>query len=94
MLWCPVHEGRHRRLPGAAAGPDPDGKAGSLDRPGVERRRFLFGVGGGWNLGKMENHGTEFKTRFKLMRERIEAMKEIWSSPKPNITARWSILRG
>jgi alkanesulfonate monooxygenase SsuD/methylene tetrahydromethanopterin reductase-like flavin-dependent oxidoreductase (luciferase family) len=30
----------------------------------------------------MENHGTVFKTRFKLMRERIEAMKEIWTKSK------------
>jgi alkanesulfonate monooxygenase SsuD/methylene tetrahydromethanopterin reductase-like flavin-dependent oxidoreductase (luciferase family) len=30
----------------------------------------------------MENHGTEFKTRFKLMRERIEAMKQIWTKSK------------
>ncbi len=27
----------------------------------------------------MEDHGTEFKSRFKLMRERVEAMKEIWT---------------
>jgi probable F420-dependent oxidoreductase len=48
----------------------------------VSNGRFLFGVGGGWNADEMENHGTEFKTRFKLMRERIEAMKEIWTKEK------------
>ncbi len=52
----------------------------SLDQ--VSNGRFLFGVGGGWNADEMENHGTEFKTRFKLMRERIEAMKEIWTKSK------------
>ena len=41
--------------------------------------RFLFGVGGGWNAEEMENHGTEFRTRFRLMRERLLAMKEIWT---------------
>src|SRR3990170_3376966 len=41
--------------------------------------RFLFGVGAGWNAEEMENHGTVFKTRFRLMRERILAMKEIWT---------------
>jgi probable F420-dependent oxidoreductase len=41
--------------------------------------RFLFGIGGGWNEEEMANHGTAFKTRFKLMRERIEAMKQIWT---------------
>jgi probable F420-dependent oxidoreductase len=40
--------------------------------------RFLFGIGGGWNAEEMANHGTVFKTRFALMRERIEAMKAIW----------------
>jgi probable F420-dependent oxidoreductase len=41
--------------------------------------RFLFGVGAGWNLEEMCNHGTEPSTRFRLMRERIEAMKAIWT---------------
>ena len=41
--------------------------------------RFLFGVGGGWNREEMENHGTDPTRRFALMRERILAMKEIWS---------------
>jgi probable F420-dependent oxidoreductase len=42
--------------------------------------RFLFGIGGGWNAEEMANHGTDFKTRFALMRERIEAMKVIWAN--------------
>lgn len=41
--------------------------------------RFLFGIGGGWNAEEMENHGTDFRSRFKLMRERVEAMKAIWA---------------
>src|ERR1700726_1702258 len=49
----------------------------SIDQ--VSNGRFLFGVGGGWNQDEMEDHGTVFKTRFKLMRERVEAMKEIWT---------------
>jgi probable F420-dependent oxidoreductase len=40
--------------------------------------RFLFGIGAGWNAEEMENHGTEFKSRFRLLRERVLAMKEIW----------------
>ncbi len=40
--------------------------------------RFLFGIGGGWNVEEMENHGTDFRSRWKLLRERIEAMKAIW----------------
>ena len=45
--------------------------------------RFLFGIGIGWNAEEMENHGTVFETRAKLVRERIEAMKEIWTKSKP-----------
>ncbi len=41
--------------------------------------RFLFGIGGGWNAEEMANHGTNFNTRFELMRERIAAMKTIWT---------------
>ena len=45
--------------------------------------RFIFGIGGGWNAEEMANHGTEFKKRWKLMRERIIAMKEIWADDEP-----------
>src|SRR6266704_4337907 len=41
--------------------------------------RLIFGIGGGWNAEEMENHGTAFKTRWKLLRERVLAMKEIWT---------------
>jgi probable F420-dependent oxidoreductase len=53
----------------------------SLDQ--VSGGRFLFGVGGGWNAEEMADHGTAYETRFKLMRERIAAMKEIWTKPEP-----------
>ncbi|MBV8751329.1 MAG: LLM class F420-dependent oxidoreductase [Hyphomicrobiales bacterium] len=53
----------------------------TLDR--LSNGRVLFGIGGGWNAEEMANHGTAFETRFKLMRERIAAMKEIWTQSKP-----------
>ena len=40
---------------------------------------FLFGIGGGWNKEEMENHGFPFDRRWKLLRERVEAMKTIWT---------------
>jgi probable F420-dependent oxidoreductase len=49
----------------------------SLDR--LSNGRFLFGIGGGWNVDEMENHGVRYETRFKLMRERILAMKALWT---------------
>jgi len=45
--------------------------------------RFLFGIGNGWNQDEIENHGTDFKSRHKLARERIEAMKAIWTEEEP-----------
>jgi probable F420-dependent oxidoreductase len=41
--------------------------------------RFIFGVGGGWNAEEMENHGTPYKKRWRVLRENILAMKEIWT---------------
>src|SRR5213078_2542682 len=41
--------------------------------------RFIFGIGGGWNAEEMENHGTDYKTRFKRLGEQVRAMKEIWT---------------
>jgi probable F420-dependent oxidoreductase len=41
--------------------------------------RLIFGIGGGWNAEEMEHHGTPFKKRWKVLRERIEAMKAIWA---------------
>jgi probable F420-dependent oxidoreductase len=41
--------------------------------------RMLFGIGGGWNAEEMEHHGTAFRTRWKLLEERVRAMKTIWT---------------
>ncbi len=49
----------------------------SLDR--LSNGRLIFGIGGGWNADEMENHGTNFRTRWRLLRERVLAMKEIWT---------------
>ena len=45
----------------------------------ISRGRVLFGIGGGWNAEEMEDHGTDFASRWKRLRESIEAMKEIWT---------------
>ena len=64
----------------------------SIDQ--VSGGRFLFGIGGGWNQDEMEDHGTVYATRFKRMREQIEAMqRDLDRDRSPNITARSSIFR-
>jgi probable F420-dependent oxidoreductase len=52
----------------------------TLDR--VSNGRFLFGIGAGWNAEEMRNHGTNAKQRMSIMRERVLAMKEIWTKSK------------
>jgi alkanesulfonate monooxygenase SsuD/methylene tetrahydromethanopterin reductase-like flavin-dependent oxidoreductase (luciferase family) len=39
----------------------------------------IFGIGGGWNLEEMENHGTRPAVRWRILRERVLAMKQIWA---------------
>jgi probable F420-dependent oxidoreductase len=45
----------------------------------VSGGRFIFGIGAGWNREEMTDHGTEFSTRWKLLREKVEAAKAIWT---------------
>jgi len=51
--------------------------------------RFLFGVGAGWNVEEMRNHGTDASRRFGVMRERIEAMKAIWTEAEASYSGRY-----
>ncbi|HEV2873837.1 MAG TPA: LLM class flavin-dependent oxidoreductase, partial [Thermoleophilaceae bacterium] len=49
----------------------------SLDR--LSGGRFLFGVGAGWNREEMADPGIDPRRRFSSMRERVEAIKAIWT---------------
>src|ERR1700742_3924127 len=51
--------------------------AASSDR--VSGGRFVFGVGAGWNIEELRDHGTDPKTRGALLDERIEAIKALWT---------------
>jgi probable F420-dependent oxidoreductase len=55
----------------------------------VSGGRFLFGVGAGWNKEEMRNHGTDPHTRWSLMRERVEAMKAIWTQEEAEYHGRF-----
>jgi probable F420-dependent oxidoreductase len=59
----------------------------SLDR--LSGGRLLFGVGAGWNLEEMANHGTDGSKRFGIMRERIEAMQAIWTQEQASYHGRY-----
>ena len=45
----------------------------------VSGGRFLFGVGAGWNRQEMRDHGTDPRTRMRLVTERMQAMIELWT---------------
>ena len=56
----------------------------SLDQ--LSGGRFIFGIGGGWNVDEMENHGARYETRFKQMREHVLAMKELWTKDEASFS--------
>ena len=67
----------------------------SLDH--ISGGRVDFGIGGGWNREEMENHGAPWKRRWKVARERIQAMQAIWTQDEAryagefvNFDAIWS----
>src|SRR5215475_2846939 len=53
-------------------------EAASIDL--ISNGRFIFGVGAGWNLEELRDHGTDPKTRGALLDERIEAIKALWTT--------------
>ncbi len=59
----------------------------SVDR--LSGGRMIFGVGAGWNQEEMANHGTDPSRRFGVLRERMEAIKEIWTSDEPEYHGRY-----
>ena len=52
-------------------------EAASIDL--ISGGRFVFGVGAGWNIEELRNHGTDPRTRGALLDERIEAIKALWT---------------
>ena len=49
----------------------------------ISNGRFIFGIGGGWNAEEMQDHGTNFRRRWRILRENILAMKAIWTEDEP-----------
>lgn len=50
----------------------------------ISNGRLLLGVGAGWNQVELEHHGVAFKDRWRVLKERIEAMKMIWTQEEPS----------
>ena len=49
----------------------------------ISNGRFVLGIGAGWNREEMENHGANFKHRWAQVREKVLAMKAIWTQEEP-----------
>lgn len=49
----------------------------SLDM--ISGGRVVLGIGAGWNREEMENHGADYRNRWKVVREKVLAMRAIWS---------------
>ena len=53
----------------------------SLDM--ISGGRLVLGVGAGWNREEMENHGVDYANRWAVVREKVLAMKTIWTEDEP-----------
>jgi len=49
----------------------------SLDR--LSNGRLILGIGAGWNAEEMENHGIEYSKRWKVVREKVLALRQLWT---------------
>jgi probable F420-dependent oxidoreductase len=52
----------------------------TLDR--LSDGRFIFGIGAGWNVAEMGHHGVQFATRWRELRERVEALRSLWGNER------------
>lgn len=59
----------------------------SLDR--LSNGRFIFGVGAGWLKEEMNDHGVDYRTRFRLLCEQVRAMQAIWTSAQAEFHGRF-----
>lgn len=50
----------------------------SLDM--ISNGRAIVGIGAGWNREEMENHGADYKNRWDVVKEKVEAMRAIWTN--------------
>ena len=59
----------------------------SLDM--ISNGRAIIGIGAGWNREEMENHGANFKNRWAVVKEKVQAMQAIWSNDEAEYHGEW-----
>lgn len=55
----------------------------------LSKGRFIFGVGAGWLESEMADHGVVYRTRFQLLKEQLQAIKEIWTTEESEFHGRF-----
>jgi probable F420-dependent oxidoreductase len=48
----------------------------------ISQGRFMLGVGAGWNRSEAANHGVSASDRWKVMRENVLSMKQVWAADR------------
>jgi len=51
--------------------------------------RFVFGIGYGWNVDEMQDHGVEPKQRRELVREQMLAMQSLWRDEEASFDGKY-----
>ena len=46
--------------------------------------RIILGIGAGWNIEEMGNHDVQFKSRWRELRERLSALRCLWTEEQPS----------
>lgn len=59
----------------------------SLDM--ISNGRLVLGFGAGWNREEMENHGANYPKRWAVAREKVLAMKAIWTEDEAEFHGEW-----
>ncbi len=60
----------------------------------VSNGRVLLGLGAGWNREEMENHGTQYKSRFRKLEEQMAALREIWTNDEATFKGQFENFEG
>jgi probable F420-dependent oxidoreductase len=55
----------------------------------LSKGRLIFGVGAGWLESEMADHGVVYHTRFQLLKEQLQAIKQIWTTDESEFHGRF-----
>ena len=52
----------------------------------ISNGRVVLGIGAGWNSDELAHHGVNFEDRWRVLKEKISALKTIWSEEEPSFS--------